>query len=88
VGGRLARRLSDGTKVSRTRVAPYGRGLGLSQVTFARADLTRHVTDSFDSEIWTKGGTTAGRLGDGVVGAVADVPSPERLIGSPRRRCA
>ncbi|MER5663182.1 ABC transporter ATP-binding protein/permease [Streptomyces mirabilis] len=64
--------LSDGTEASPTLVATYGRGLGLSQVTFARADLARHVTDSFDSEIWTKGGTAAGLSGLGTVRDRAD----------------
>ncbi|GAX50195.1 ABC transporter permease [Streptomyces olivochromogenes] len=72
VGDRLALRLPDGTKVSPTLVATYGRGLGLSQVTLARSDLARHVSDSFDSEIWTKGGTAAGLSGLGTVRDRAD----------------
>ncbi|WP_369246579.1 ABC transporter permease [Streptomyces sp. R41] len=59
VGQRVELRLPDGTKVSPTVVATYGRGLGLSQVTLNRADLATHVTSSFDTEIWTKGGTAS-----------------------------
>ncbi|MFI6486372.1 FtsX-like permease family protein [Streptomyces sp. NPDC050564] len=59
VGERVKLRLPDGTKVSQTVVATYGRGLGLSQVTLNRSDLATHVTNSFDTEIWTKGGTTS-----------------------------
>ncbi|WP_177324254.1 hypothetical protein [Streptomyces mirabilis] len=77
VGDRLALRLPDGTEVSPTLVATYGRGLGLSQATFARADLARHVTDSFDSEIWMKGGTAAGLSGLGRVRDRADHTTAE-----------
>ncbi|MFE6165633.1 ABC transporter permease [Streptomyces sp. NPDC056486] len=54
-GEHMALRLPDGTKTSPKVVATYGRGLGLSQITFPSADLKQHVTSSFSSEIWTKG---------------------------------
>ncbi|MFB7162663.1 ABC transporter permease [Streptomyces sp. NPDC056242] len=57
VGDRLEIRLPDGTKATREVAATYGRGLGLSEVTLPRADLAGHVTTSFDTELWTKGGT-------------------------------
>ncbi|WP_406329943.1 ABC transporter permease [Streptomyces sp. NBC_00203] len=69
VGDRVELRLPDGTKVSPTVVATYGRGLGLSQVTLNLADLAAHVTDSFDTEIWTKGGTAHAL---GTLGTVLD----------------
>ncbi|MEV8315524.1 FtsX-like permease family protein [Streptomyces sp. NPDC059900] len=56
VGERMALRLPDGTKASPKVAATYGRGMGLSQVTLPAADLKQHVTSSFSSEIWTKGG--------------------------------
>lgn len=55
-GERLALRMPDGTKASPKVVATYDRGLGLSQVTLPAGDLKQHVTSSFSSEIWTKGG--------------------------------
>ncbi|MGW3290899.1 ABC transporter permease [Streptomyces sp. NPDC001002] len=57
VGDRFPLRLPDGTKASPVVVATYGRGMGLSQVTMARADLATHVSSAFDTELWTKGGT-------------------------------
>jgi putative ABC transport system permease protein len=65
IGDRLPIRLPDGTKVEPRIVAVYGRGLGLAQVTMARGDLATHVSSAFDTELWTKGGTTAalGKLG-------------------------
>ncbi|MCT9078608.1 ABC transporter permease [Streptomyces fulvoviolaceus] len=57
LGDRLPLRLPDGTRAEPRIVATYGRGLGLSQVTMARADLAPHVTSAFDTEVWTKGGT-------------------------------
>ncbi|MFF5492323.1 ABC transporter permease [Streptomyces aquilus] len=60
VGDRLHLRLPDGTKAAPRVVATYGRGLGLAQVTLSRADLAGHVTSAYDTELWTKGGTTAG----------------------------
>ncbi|MFC8344700.1 FtsX-like permease family protein [Streptomyces sp. NPDC057280] len=59
VGDRLHLRLPDGTKAAPRVVATYGRGLGLAQVTLSRADLARHVTSAYDTELWTKGGTAA-----------------------------
>jgi putative ABC transport system permease protein len=67
VGDRVELRLPDGTKVSPTVVATYGRGLGLPQVTLDSADLATHVTNSFDTEIWTKGGSADGLSGLGSV---------------------
>ncbi|MEU6142493.1 FtsX-like permease family protein [Streptomyces sp. NPDC047081] len=57
VGDRLHLRLPDGTKAAPVVVATYGRGMGLSQVTMARADLATHVSSAFATELWTKGGT-------------------------------
>ncbi|WP_055698255.1 MULTISPECIES: FtsX-like permease family protein [Streptomyces] len=56
-GDRVAIRLPDGTKASPKVVATYARGLGLSQVTMPAADVKRHVTSSFATEIWTRGGS-------------------------------
>ncbi|MFE7171558.1 FtsX-like permease family protein [Streptomyces sp. NPDC057616] len=60
IGDRLHLRLPDGTRAAPLVVATYGRGMGLSQVTMARADLATHVTSAYDTELWTKGGTAAG----------------------------
>ncbi|TVZ95169.1 FtsX-like permease family protein [Streptomyces sp. BK340] len=60
VGRRLRLRLPDGTRAAPLVVATYGRGMGLSELTVSRADLAGHVTSAFDTELWTKGGTTAG----------------------------
>ncbi|MER7176234.1 ABC transporter permease [Streptomyces mesophilus] len=57
VGDRLELRLPDGTKATPTVTAIYGRGLGLSQVTLAQELVAPHVTSSFATELWTKGGT-------------------------------
>ncbi|MFE3030431.1 FtsX-like permease family protein [Streptomyces canus] len=57
IGDRLPVRLPDGTRAEPRIVATYGRGLGLAQVTMARADLAAHVSSAFDTELWTKGGT-------------------------------
>ncbi|WP_171143327.1 FtsX-like permease family protein [Streptomyces sp. S3(2020)] len=72
VGDRLPIRLPDGTKAEPRIVATYGRGMGLSQVTMARAGLATHVTSAFDTELWTKGGTGAGLEELGTVLARAD----------------
>ncbi|MET8688166.1 FtsX-like permease family protein [Streptomyces sp. NPDC004732] len=64
-GDRLDVRLPDGTKASPTIVATYGRGLGLSQVTMPAADLKQHVTSSFATEIWTRGGSAQALSGLG-----------------------
>ncbi|MEV0438622.1 FtsX-like permease family protein [Streptomyces spectabilis] len=58
-GDRVELRLPDGTKIRPTVAATYERGLGLSQVTLPAAGVRRHVTAALDTEIWTKGGTTA-----------------------------
>ncbi|GGV44608.1 ABC transporter permease [Streptomyces spectabilis] len=58
-GDRVELRLPDGTKIRPTVAATYERGLGLSQVTLPAAEVRRHVTAALDTEIWTKGGTTA-----------------------------
>ncbi|MZD05560.1 FtsX-like permease family protein [Streptomyces sp. SID5785] len=57
VGDRLPLFLPDGTEASPRITATYARGLGLSQVTLPRAALTGHVTDPYDTELWTRGGT-------------------------------
>ncbi|WFB09580.1 ABC transporter permease [Streptomyces sp. LX-29] len=51
VGDRLDLRLPDGTELSPRVVATYGRGLGLSQVTLARAALAPHVTAAYDGDV-------------------------------------
>ncbi|WP_306335827.1 FtsX-like permease family protein [Streptomyces sp. KL118A] len=66
-GDRLDVRLPDGTKASPTVVATYGRGLGLSQVTMPAADLKQHVTSSFATEIWTRGGSAQALSGLGTL---------------------
>ncbi|SOD86606.1 ABC transporter permease [Streptomyces sp. Ag109_G2-15] len=67
VGQRLHLYLPDGTKAAPLVVATYGRGMGLSELTMSRADLATHVTSAFDTELWTKGGTTAGLAALGTV---------------------
>ncbi|MFJ7419484.1 FtsX-like permease family protein [Streptomyces uncialis] len=67
VGDRVTLRLPDGTKSSPKVVATYEHGLGLSQVTMARGDLARHVTDAFDSELWAKGGAAGDLAAYGTV---------------------
>ncbi|UUA08644.1 MULTISPECIES: ABC transporter permease [Streptomyces] len=57
VGDRIRVHLPDGTRATPLVAATYGRGMGLSQVTLNRADLARHVSSSFDTELWVKGGT-------------------------------
>ncbi|WP_037831947.1 FtsX-like permease family protein [Streptomyces sp. NRRL S-475] len=57
VGDRIRLHLPDGTRDTPLVAATYGRGMGLSQVTFHRTDLARHVSSSFDTELWVKGGT-------------------------------
>ncbi|MGV9880897.1 FtsX-like permease family protein [Streptomyces sp. NPDC003006] len=66
-GDRLAVRLPDGTKAAPKIVATYGRGLGLSQVTLPAADVKRHVTSAFATEIWTRGGSAAALSGLGTL---------------------
>ncbi|WP_055568609.1 FtsX-like permease family protein [Streptomyces atriruber] len=66
-GDRLDVRLPDGTKASPTVVATYGRGLGLSQVTMPAADLKQHVTSSFATEIWARGGSAQALSGLGTL---------------------
>lgn len=67
VGDRLRIRLPDGTKAEPRIVATYGRGMGLAQVTLDRAALATHVSNAFDTELWTKGGTAADLKGLGEV---------------------
>ncbi|QEV18113.1 FtsX-like permease family protein [Streptomyces alboniger] len=66
-GDRLALHLPDGTKASPRIVATYGRGLGLSQVTLPAADLTRHVTSAFSTELWARGGSARDLSGLGTL---------------------
>ncbi|MET7703567.1 FtsX-like permease family protein [Streptomyces sp. NPDC005485] len=79
VGDRLKLRLPDGTKATPRVVATYGRGLGLAQVTLGRADLNAHVTSSFDTEIWTKGGTAADLSALGTVQGPGDYTAAQSL---------
>ncbi|MFI6872808.1 ABC transporter permease [Streptomyces sp. NPDC050400] len=65
VGDRIPLRLPDGTKASPKVTATYARGLGLSQVTLPREALKGHVTNPYDAEIWTAGGTTKDLAGLG-----------------------
>lgn len=51
VGHRLALHLTDGTKISPTVVAIYGRGLRIAELTLSRAALIGHVTLSFDGDV-------------------------------------
>lgn len=48
-------------------MATYGRGMGLSQMTLNHADLVRHVSSAFATELWTKGGSAAGLAKFGAV---------------------
>ncbi|MFF1381365.1 ABC transporter permease [Streptomyces sp. NPDC058308] len=66
-GERIDIRMPDGTKASPKIVATYGRGLGLSQVTMPAADLKRHVTSSFATEVWTRGGSAQALAGLGTL---------------------
>ncbi|MEU1130614.1 FtsX-like permease family protein [Streptomyces sp. NPDC005900] len=66
-GDRLALLLPDGTKASPKIVATYGRGLGLSQLTLPAADVRRHVTSAFSTELWAKGGTARDLAGLGTL---------------------
>ncbi|NEB75536.1 FtsX-like permease family protein [Streptomyces sp. SID14478] len=79
VGDRVDLRLPDGTKASPTVSATYERGLGLSQVTLSRAALTGHVTNPYDTELWTKGGTTASLAALGAPLARADYTTAQSL---------
>ncbi|MFF4251775.1 FtsX-like permease family protein [Streptomyces sp. NPDC001663] len=79
VGDRLHLRLPDGTTASPVITATYGRGMGLSQVTMARADLAGHVTSAYDTELWTKGGTAAGLKALGTVLDRADYTTAQSL---------
>jgi len=79
LGDRLLVRLPDGTRAQPRIVATYGRGLGLSQVTMARADLAPHVTSAFDTELWTKGGTPAALAGLGTVLDRADYTTAQSV---------
>ncbi|GAA2335972.1 ABC transporter permease [Streptomyces kunmingensis] len=79
VGERVALRLPDGTKASPTLSATYERGLGLSQITLPRAALTGHVTNPYDSEVWTKGGTTRSLSALGTPLARADYTTAQSL---------
>ncbi|MFK4064664.1 ABC transporter permease [Streptomyces sp. NPDC029674] len=66
-GDRLDIRLPDGTRAAPKVVATYGRGLGLSQATMPAADLKRHVTSAFTTEVWTKGGSEQALSGLGTL---------------------
>ncbi|MFC9507084.1 ABC transporter permease [Streptomyces sp. NPDC057002] len=79
VGDRVRVHLPDGTRVTPLVVATYGRGMGLSQVTLNRADLARHVSSSFDTELWVKGGTAKALAPLGHVLARADYTTAASL---------
>ncbi|MBO1333979.1 ABC transporter permease [Streptomyces sp. VRA16 Mangrove soil] len=79
VGDRFTFRLPDGTKVSPKVTATYARGLGLAQVTLPRAALAGHVTDPYDTELWTKGGTTEALTAFGTPLARADYTAARSL---------
>ncbi|MEU6392738.1 FtsX-like permease family protein [Streptomyces sp. NPDC046939] len=79
VGDRLTLRLPDGTKASPKVTATYERGLGLSQVTLPRAALTGHLTNPYDTELWTKGGTTEALSALGTPLARADYTTAQSL---------
>ncbi|WP_394434120.1 FtsX-like permease family protein [Streptomyces sp. SGAir0957] len=79
VGDRLALRLPDGTKASPKVSATYERGLGFSQVTLGRAALTGHLTNPYDTEVWTKGGTTRALAALGTPLARADYTTAQSL---------
>ncbi|MEV3855377.1 FtsX-like permease family protein [Streptomyces sp. NPDC050095] len=79
VGDRLTLRLPDGTKTTPTVSATYERGLGLSQVTLPRAALTGHVTNPYDTELWTKGGTAQSLSALGTPLARADYTTAQSL---------
>ncbi|WP_424886493.1 FtsX-like permease family protein [Streptomyces sp. SAI-126] len=79
IGDRLPVRLPDGTRTEPRIVATYGRGLGLAQVTMARADLATHVTSAFDTELWTKGGTPAALRGFGTVSDRAEYTTAQSV---------
>ncbi|MDN3022902.1 ABC transporter permease [Streptomyces sp. S.PB5] len=79
VGDRLPIRLPDGTRAEPRIVATYERGMGLSQVTLSRAALAGHVTNAYDTELWTKGGTAAGLKGLGTVLARDDYTTAQSV---------
>nr|WP_308696495.1 hypothetical protein [Streptomyces antimycoticus] len=61
VGRRLALHLPDGTRLSTTVVAIYGRGLGIAELTLPRAALAGRVTSSFDSDVLVRDAEGADR---------------------------
>ncbi|MFE2182525.1 FtsX-like permease family protein [Streptomyces sp. NPDC059455] len=61
VGHRLALHLPDGTTISPTVVAIYGRGLGIAELTLPRTALSGHVTSSFDSDVLVRDAQGADR---------------------------
>ncbi|MEV5610309.1 FtsX-like permease family protein [Streptomyces sp. NPDC052225] len=79
VGDKLSLRLPDGTKAAPTVSATYERGLGMPQVTLPRAALTGHVTNPYDTEVWTKGGTGEGLARIGTPLARADYTTARSL---------
>ncbi|NIY65417.1 hypothetical protein SMALB_3413 [Streptomyces malaysiensis] len=79
VGHRLALHLPDGTKISPTVVAIYGRGLGIAELTLPRAALIGHVTSSFDSDVLVRDAGGADRKAvAAVLGRIGeDVTDPD-----------
>ncbi|CAM5415779.1 MacB-like periplasmic core domain-containing protein OS=Streptomyces antimycoticus OX=68175 GN=SANT12839_036120 PE=4 SV=1 [Streptomyces antimycoticus] len=61
IGQRLALHLPDGTRISPTVVAIYGRGLGIAELTLPRTALAGHVTSSFDSDVLVRDAEGADR---------------------------
>jgi putative ABC transport system permease protein len=79
VGDRVALRLPDGTRAHPQVTAVYAHGLGLAQITLPRAALTGHVTDPYDTELWTKGGTTTSLAALGTPLARGDYTAAQSL---------
>ncbi|GAA1064599.1 MULTISPECIES: ABC transporter permease family protein [Streptomyces violaceusniger group] len=61
VGHRLALHLPDGTTISPTVVAIYGRGLGIAELTLPRTALSGHVTSAYDSDVLVRDAEGADR---------------------------
>ncbi|EXU69980.1 ABC transporter permease [Streptomyces sp. PRh5] len=61
VGHRLALHLPDGTTISPTVVAIYGRGLGIAELTLPRTALSGHVTSAYDSHVLVRDAEGADR---------------------------
>ncbi|MFG1805052.1 FtsX-like permease family protein [Streptomyces sp. NPDC049040] len=71
-GSRLALTLGDGTPVTLTVAAVYGRGLGFGDLTLSHRLLARHVDNPLSSTVLVAAGGTAGR--DRLSAAVRQFP--------------